>query len=176
MRVIGINNQINNQKYIHLYIRNVCYIFIYIYTHTHNHSVHTALCLNLITFYSLLLYFLYILCFQWQHEVYLIVSLLLGNCVVSNLGMLYRQHQKTPFPYFVFPWNIFLEVGMLVKSKFQMTNFSIISSYFQVQFFQYLNSKSFSTLLGPPIHCPLTLSLSFPFVLICSHSSRKLQM
>lgn len=65
-------------------------IYLYIYTHTHNHSVHTALCLNLITFYSLLLYFLYILCFQWQHEVYLIVSLLLGNCVVSNLGMLYR--------------------------------------------------------------------------------------
>lgn len=43
----------------------------YLYIHTHNHSVHRASCLSLITFYSLLLYFLYILCFKWQHEVYL---------------------------------------------------------------------------------------------------------
>lgn len=62
----------------------------YLYIHTHNHSVHRASCLSLITFYSLLLYFLYILCFKWQHEVCLIVSLLLGNCVVSNLEILCR--------------------------------------------------------------------------------------
>ena len=66
---------------------------------------------------------------------------------------------------------MYLEGGILVKSKFQVTNFPITSFYFQAYFVKHFNSSSFSTLLGPPIHCLFTPSLSFPYALLrCSHS------